>query len=147
MTNYRVSIPVGMTTKKFYCHKCGEQFGKHAKTRTVRRGDPDYKKYSRMHRIHIIDDVQVTEYDFKCPTCGNIIEYDEQCVINKIQKQLDTNLLSEADIFENREKIEKFMDRNVKVRKVISTVLALLVVALILYFQYKSGNFSFRLYF
>lgn len=51
------SIPLGMIFKKMYCHKCGE--GKAIK----------YK------------------YNYRCPMCGNIIEYKKQVVIAKIQKK------------------------------------------------------------
>ena len=86
MKNKSVSILIGMVTKKFYCHKCGERLSKHPKTRTVKPGDPDYRKHNRInHRTHMIGDVEVTEYDFQCPACGNVIEYDEQCVIGKIK--------------------------------------------------------------
>ena len=89
MKNRSVSIPIAMVTKKFYCHKCGEQLSKNSKTRTVKPEDPDYIKHNRInHRTHMIGDVEVTEYVFQCPSCGNIIEYDEQCVIGEIQKLL-----------------------------------------------------------
>ncbi len=148
MKNTSVSIPMGMVTKKFYCHKCGERLGKHSKTRTLSPGDPDYRKHNRInHRTHMIGDVEVTEYDFECPSCGNIIEYDEQCVIKKIQKQLHKSTLSEEEILNNRGKAEEMMDRNAKVFKVIFTVIALAVIGLILYSKIKSGDFSFTFYF
>ena len=148
MKNKSVSIPMGMVTKKFYCHKCGERLGKHPKTRTLSPGDPDYRKHNRInHRTHMIGDVEVTEYDFQCPACGNIIEYDEQCVIGKIQKQLDKSTLSEEEIRNNRGKAEETMDRNAKVFKVIFTITALAIIGLILYSKIKSGEFSFTFYF
>ncbi len=148
MKNKSVRIPIGMMTKKFYCHKCGEQLEKHSKTRTLSPGDPDYKKHCRLnHRTHMIGDVEVTEYDFQCPTCENIIEYDEQCVIEKIQKQLHTNTLSDGEIFNNRGKAEAEMDRNAKIFKAVFTVFALAVIGLIIYSKIKSGEFSFAFYF
>ena len=122
--------------------------GKHPKTRTLSPGDPDYRKHNRInHRTHMIGDVEVTEYDFQCPACGNIIEYDEQCVIGKIQKQLDKSTLSEEEIRNNRGKAEETMDRNAKVFKVIFTITALAIIGLILYSKIKSGEFSFTFYF
>ncbi len=148
MKNKSVSIPMGMVTKKFYCHKCGERLGKHSKTRTISPGDPDYRKHNRInHRTHMVGDVEVTEYDFQCPACGNIIEYDEQCVIRKIQKQLHKNTLSEEEILNNREKAEEAMDRNAKVFNVIFAIIALAIIGLIFYSKIKSGDFSFTFYF
>ena len=148
MKNKSVSIPMGMVTKKFYCHKCGERLGKHPKTRTVKPGDPDYRKHSRIsHRTHMIGDVEVTEYDFQCSACGNVIEYDEQRVVRKIQKQLRKNILSDEEVLNNREKVEDSMNRNAKVFKVIFSVVAVAVIGLILYSKIKSGDFSFTFYF
>ena len=148
MENKSVSIPMGMVTKKFYCHKCGERLGKHSKTRTISPGAPDYRKHNRInHRTHMIGDVEVTEYDFQCPACGNIIEYDEQCVVGKIQKRFRKNILSEEDILNNRGKVEDTMHRNAKIFKVFFTLIALAVIGLIIYSNIKSGDFSFRIYF
>ena len=147
MKNKSVSIPMGMVTKKFYCHKCGERLGKHPKTRTLSPGDPDYRKHNRINHTHMIGDVEVTDYDFKCPDCGTIIEYDEQCIIGKIQKQLRKNILSDEEILNNRGKVEDSMNRNAKIFKVIFSVVALAVIGLILYSKIKSGDFSFTFYF
>lgn len=148
MKNKSVSIPMAMVTKKFYCHKCGERLSKHPKTRTVKRGDPDYRKYNRInHKTHLIGDVEVTEYDFQCSACGNVIEYDEQCVIEKIQKQLRKNILSDEEILNNRGKAENSMDRKAKILNVIIYSVALAVIGLILYSKIKSGDFSVKFYF
>lgn len=99
MKNKSFSIPIGMVIKKFYCHKCGERLTKRANTRTVKPGESDYKKYNKIsRRTYMIGDVEVTEYDFQCPSCGNIIGYDEQCLVRKIQKRLRKNILSKDEI-------------------------------------------------
>ena len=148
MKNKSFSISMGMVTKKFYCHKCGERLGKHPKTRTLSPGDPDYRKHNRInHKTHMIGDVEVTEYDFQCSACGNVIEYDEQCVIGKIQKQLRKNILSDEEVFNNRGKVEDSINRIAKIFKVIFSVVVLAVIGLILYSKIKSGDFSFELYF
>lgn len=67
MKNRTVSIPVGMMTKKFCCCKCGERLSRKSRTWTVRPGDPDYRKHSKIGRMHVIGEVEVTEYDFQCP--------------------------------------------------------------------------------
>ncbi len=148
MNNKSSSIPVAMLTKKFYCHKCGERLSKHSKTRTVKPGDPDYREHNRInHRIHMVGEVEVTEYDFQCYGCGNIIEYDEQYVVGKIQKQLRKNVLSEEEIHNKRGKVEDTINRNARVLKAIFTVASLVIMGLIIYGKIKSGDFSFTLYF
>lgn len=59
---------------------------KHANTRTVKRGDPDYKKHSRIGRgRYVIGDIELTEYDLECMTCKTYVSYDEQCPIMMAQ--------------------------------------------------------------
>ena len=149
MKNKSTSIPVAMLTKKFYCHKCGERLTRHPKTRIVKRGDPDYKKYNHIGHTHIIGsgDVEVTEYDFQCPSCGNITEYDEQCVIEKIQKKLDKTILSEGELLDHKADAKDQINKKTKIFNIIFTAITLAVLALILYFQIKSGDFSIEFHF
>ena len=56
MTNKTSSIDVEMVTKKHYCHKCGEKLVNNPRTRVIRRGDPDYKKYSRATTTNKVSD-------------------------------------------------------------------------------------------
>ena len=148
MKNKSVSIPLSMLTKNFYCHKCGGRLVRSAKIKTLKSGDPDYRKHSKLnHRTHTVGEVEVTEYDFKCCNCGNVIEYDEQCVIEKIRKLLRKKLLSDDEIESNRGKAESIIEKKAKVFKVVFVVTAAAVVGLIFYFKFKSGDFSFNLYF
>lgn len=138
MKNKSTSIPVAMLTKKFYCHKCGERLSKHPKTRIVKRGDPDYNKYA-VDEIHPSGDIEVTEYNFQCPSCGNITKYDEQCVIEKIQKKLDKTILSEGEISEHKANAKEEIDKKAKIFNVIFTtsIICVIILALILYFAIK----------
>ena len=146
MKNKSTSIPVAMLTKKFYCHKCGERLRRHPKTRIVKRGDPDYNKYA-VDEIHPSGDIEVTEYNFQCPSCGNITEYGEQCVIEKIQKTLDKNILSEGEILDHKAAAKEQIDKKAKIFHILFIAITCAVAALILYFAIKSGNFSFTFYF
>ncbi len=92
------TINMGMVFDKFYCHKCGQQYMNNPITRTVRPGDPDYRKESRTVKGHLIGDVEVTEYNFKCPDCGNEIDYDSQCNLQQIQTLLGKNVLTDQEI-------------------------------------------------
>lgn len=124
-----ITIPFGIVFQKFYCHKCGEQLKKETKTRTVKRGDPDYRKHSRIGDMHAIGDVEVTEYAFSCPNCGHNIDYHEQSVIAKIQKQIGEKRLSEDQIIDKRPAAIAKMQRNETIWKVFVWILAILVVA------------------
>ena len=104
MKNTAISIPLGMLTKKHYCHKCGTKLEKYPKTRIVKRGDPDYHEY-RIKRMRPLGDIEVTEYDFlHCSVCENTISYREQCVIREMQKLAAKNILSDEDMQKYRQK-------------------------------------------
>ena len=147
MSNKAVSVPIGMLLKKFYCHKCGEHLKKCSKTRTVTPGDPDYREHSSINRTHMVGDIELTEYDFECPVCGNIVDYEEQRIIGKIQKRLGKKLLSEDEISDNRVNVKYKTYRNEKIKKVIFTAIFIVVFALIIYSNTKSGDCSFGFYF
>jgi len=148
MPSKAFSVPIGMLIKKFYCHKCGERLKKDPKTRTLTPGDPDYRKHGSINgRIHTFGDIELTEYDFECPFCGNIIDYEEQRIIGKIQKKLGKKLLSEDEISDNRLVVKYKMDRNSKIKKAIFTVIFIIVFALVIYRNTKSGDCSGSIYF
>ena len=124
-----ITIPFGIVFQKFYCHKCGEQLKKVTKTRTVKRGDPDYRQHSRIVGIHVVGDIQVTEYAFSCPHCGHSIDYHEQSVVAKIQKQLGERQLSDGQIEEKRPDVEAKKRKNETVWKVVCGILVILFIA------------------
>ena len=91
-------------------------------------------------------DVELTEYDFKCYSCDNVVDFDTQCVIDRIQKELHKTVLSDAEIAENQEKVKAKIKKQAKVKQIITTLFAVIIIALILYFKIKSGDFSFKVY-
>ncbi len=96
-TGKSIEIPAGMLFRKFYCHHCGERLTRKAKKRIVTPKDPDWRKHNRVGRIQLFPgDVEVTEYDFCCPACGQITTYDEQLQYNYIQKKHDTRILPQT---------------------------------------------------
>lgn len=137
-----------MLTKKYYCHKCQERLHKFAKTRTVKPEDPDYRQHNKLnHRTRMIGEVELTEYDFKCPVCQNIISFDEQEIISSIQKILAKKDLTDNEIEFNLAKAKKAKAKKEHIKKVIFIVLSLLFIAFIIYLKTSSGNISFGLYF
>ena len=79
------SIPLGMIFKKMYCHKCGERLVKNKYSRIILKGDPEYKIYKRGYFGE--GKAIQHKYNYRCPMCGNIIEYKKQVMIAKIQKK------------------------------------------------------------
>ena len=147
----QISIPTGMLLKKYYCHKCGNKLEKLSYTNTIAPGDPDYLKYSYTriggkHRF-TFGKIEHTEIrNFMCPHCNEIILYDEQKIIAKVQKQLDKHILAEFELQANREKAEASIRRNGILLKVLSGVATVVIVALALYFGTKYGIISFGFY-
>ena len=102
MANKTVSIPLGMLSRKFYCHRCGQQLLRHKSTKLYQPGDPEYKKHAVRktgNQIEfLIGSVEVTEYDFRCPQCNTFTQYKEQLVIENIQKRLGNHNLSQSEL-------------------------------------------------
>ncbi len=118
------------------------------RTRIIKRGDPDYKKHRNFgFGKRMIGNIELTEYDFKCMTCDKLIPYDEQCVIEEIQKYVGTHTLSQDNINENLEKAKATLDRKRKIQTIVSKVFGIAVTILVIYCWLKSSGFSFEIYF
>ena len=98
MKNKTYSIDAAMVTRRFYCHKCGDRLLKNARTRLLRRGDPDYRK----HNMGFIGDIELTEYNFKCWTCDRIVSCDEQYVIEKCKRSLESTFFPKRRLQKTR---------------------------------------------
>ena len=146
--NKKSIMPREMKKREFYCSYCGEKLIPYPKTRIVKRGDPDYKEHSYLGRgRRLIGDIELTEYDFKCLSCERIISYDEQCVIEEIQKHIGVHTLSQDNINENYDKATATLKKKRKIRSIISKSFGTIVLILVIYYWLKSGDFSFKLYF
>ena len=119
MKNKSASIPMGMVFGKFYCSDCGERLEKHPRKRVVRRGDPDYREHRRVGRMRMVGDIEVTEYDFKCPCCEKITSYDDQRVIAVIQKDLGKKTLSPVEMTKHAQQAEAKIERKTKITNVL----------------------------
>lgn len=141
------NIPLGMLLKKHYCRKCGAKLCKNPHTRLVSPEDDEWKQYSRIGRVHMlpVGDIEVTEYNFKCPDCQAITGYDEQVITEKIQKKLKTNTLSTADLAENRAWAANIVNRNRKIRRVIFKIISIIIIAAAVSGVIRSGKFEIRL--
>ena len=132
MINKTSSIDAEMVTKKYYCHKCGEKLVNNPRIRVIRRGDPDYKKYSRVGRTQFIGDIEHTEYDFKCCNCNRIISADEQFVISEVQKTLEKNILTEEEIIKYKNRARATIEDKRKLMSAIPMVVVVIMVIIII---------------
>ena len=146
--NERSIMPLAMKRRKFHCSCCGEKLIPYPKTRIVKRGDPDYKEHSYFGRgTRLIGDIELTEYDFKCLSCDKLISYDEQCVIEEIQKHIGAHTLTQDNINDNYEKASATLKRKRKIINIISKLFGAIATILVIYYWIKSGDFSFKFYF
>ena len=133
MKNKSYSIDMAMVTRKFYCRKCGERLVKNPRTRLIRRGDPEYKKHSKIAGMHVIGDGEVTEYDVKCLSGDTVIESDEQYIVEKIQKKLGKSIISEAEYSENQEEARATIERKRRItEKTVKIFTVILIVTVFL---------------
>ena len=147
MKSSSYSIDMAMVTRRFYCRKCGERLVKNPRTRLIRRGDPDYKKHSRIGRMHVIGDIEHTEYDFKCLSCDTVIECDEQYVVEKIQKRLGKTIISEAEYAENHIEARAYFERKKKIIEKTVKIATVILIVLVFCLSIKKGNFDIEFFF
>lgn len=125
-------MPNEMKKRKFYCHRCGNQLIPHPQTRTIKRGDPDYKRYRSVGRLHLIGDITLTEYGFRCTSCDALTSYDTQCVVEELQKSMGTLLLSQETVDEREEKVKAEFVRATKKDAVIGKVVQAVTILLLI---------------
>ncbi len=132
MKSKSVSIPFGMTFKKYYCSKCGTRLEKEKIHRVVTKDDRDYYQYHE-YGTFPQRDYDVYSYQFKCPTCGTRISFDEQCIIEKIQKKCGHFVLSPAEINENYKTSREANNKRISVRTVLFPIIFNLIAFTLFY--------------
>ena len=146
--NKKSIMPRAMKKRNFYCSCCGEKLIPYPKTRIVKRGDPDHKEHSYFGQgKRLIGDIELTEYDFKCLSCEKFTSFDEQCVIEEIQKYVGSHILSQDNINENFEKATATLNQKRRIKAIISKLFGLTITILVIYYCLKSGGFSFKVLF
>lgn len=124
------SIPYGMVFKKYYCSHCGSKLIKSKTHRVVSKDDKDYYQYHEIGH-YPKHDYDVYSYEFKCINCNKKISYNEQCVIERIQKKKHKIILSRNEIKENyKEEQLKDNKRILTTNILIPTIMLVLVFAL-----------------
>ena len=148
MKNRTSKLDLAMVTRKFYCHKCGDRLARNARTRTIKRGDPDYREHSSFGTKRVIGDIELTEYDFKCWTCNRIINPDEQYVIERMQKMLGKHILTDEEFAENEEKARVAIVKKRKTTDIVVKAVSITVALLVLFLWIiTKGGADFTFYF
>ena len=122
MNGKSYSIPFGMVFKKYYCSKCGSKLEKEKTHRVVTKDDKDYYQYHDFGKFPQRD-YDVYEYRFKCPSCQSRISFNEQCVVERIQKKYHREVLSSKEIEENYEECKQKNDKRVLWRNILISII------------------------
>lgn len=144
--NYVNIMPKEMRKKAFFCSACGEKLIPSPRVRILTRGDPEYKKHKRVAKVHMIGDIELTEYDFKCSVCDRIITFKEQLVTERIQKGLGKLILSEEELEENAASAKAAIEKRDRLFKLIDRIIALAALSIAIYFYIRSEDCSIRFY-
>lgn len=112
-----------MLVKRYYCSKCGAGLQKEKTHRVVTKDDVDYYIYQDFDKFPRRNH-DVYEYRFKCPSCQSRISFEEQCIINKIQKSNRSIILSPIEIRKHRSEYKKY---NIK-RAIISELITIILI-------------------
>ena len=137
--NYYKEIDVGMLFGKFYCRRCGEHLKRSGSTRTVKRGDPEYRYVRRFGRTRMIGDVQYTTYRFRCYGCDESIELDEQRLVKRVQKRLGKRILTDEEYGALRSDAVRAEARKRSAIDVIVKAAFIAIVIAVGYFSVKYG--------
>ena len=130
MKGKNYTIPFGMIFKKYCCSKCGEKLEKEKTHRVVTEDDKDYYQYHD-YRKFPRDDIDVYDHRWKCPSCGARISFDEQCIIERIQKKCGQSVLSRDDIKEFYTECKEKNAKRVLLRNICVAVIACFVSVLL----------------
>jgi Zn finger protein HypA/HybF involved in hydrogenase expression len=115
-----------MVFKKYYCSKCGAKLEKEKTHRVVTKYDWDYYQYHD-HGTFPRRDYDVYSYRFKCPSCESRISFDEQCIIEKIQKKHKNIILSPDEMKENYELSKEANNKRILICNVLIPVIFYLI--------------------
>lgn len=121
MNGKSYQMPVGMRFKKFYCAKCATKLEREQTHRVVTEADKDYFRYQSYNRFPRVN-FDVYHYRFRCPGCEARNTYEDQCVLDGIQKRCGHWILTPDEIRENYEAGKKARAQHVLLTSVLVAV-------------------------
>ena len=137
--NINWSIPWRMVFKRYYCSKCGSRLKREKTHRIVTKDDIDYFKYHEYNTFPRRDH-DVYEYRFKCPSCESRMSFEEQCIVDRIQKVNRRKLLSDIEIKKNYDECKKFIKRKAIFYEILIILLAIFIVGIFCFLSKDSDN-------
>lgn len=116
-----------MVLKKYHCAKCGAKLEKERTHRVVTKNDRDYHRYHSFGKFPRRD-YDVYDYRFQCPECGARISFDEQCIIERIQKKQGHTVLSSSEIKSNYTENKERHRKRVLLKSILSPIAIMLII-------------------
>ena len=71
-----------------YCCVCASKLKKHKVNNTYKKGEDGYQNHILGHATIGMDKIEKVNFVYKCPNCGNMLTYEKQLEISKIQKKI-----------------------------------------------------------
>lgn len=126
------TLPFGMAVKKYYCSKCGTILEKEKTHRVVTKDDKDYFRYHDYGSFPRRD-YDVYDHRFKCPECRARFTYEEQCIIEIIQKKQGYVVLTASEIKSNYAEAKERSDKQILLKNILLPVVFALAAFVIFY--------------
>ena len=101
-TGFRIEVPIGMIFKKMKCYCCGTKLVKEKLSNIYIKKENGYSPdvYFRASHYPIgMDKLKRVVYIYRCPNCKQTFTYDEQKMINKIQRKKKKIILEKEDFY------------------------------------------------
>ena len=138
MKGKSITIPLGMIIKKHYCCNCGSKLCRNKTHRVVTKDDKDYYSYAEYGNFPRYD-YDVYSYEFTCNVCKRNISYNEQRVLERIQKKFRKKILT-SDEIENRYLLEKQKHLKCMLIRRLLFISFVISIFIILYFLFATDK-------
>lgn len=127
------SIPVGMVLKPCYCSKCGAKLQKEKTHRVVTKEDRDYYQYHKYGTLPQRD-YNVYDHRWKCPSCQSGISFDEQRIIDRIQRKKHSKVLLPSEIKEHYKECKRIAHNRVLAGNIVLSLVVEALICILFYF-------------
>ena len=139
-------FPKGNPFKAHRCHNCGGKLTQKYSTRTITPDNPEYdSRVSFGERFRYPKrNITVTDRFYICKDCGADISYDDQVLVEYVQKSAMRHRLSDEEITRELEDAKRWKKKRDRIIKLVKNVIWL---AFILFVLLNGGKIGFRFYF
>lgn len=141
MNGKSTSIPSAMIFKRHYCVHCGARLQREKTHRVVTEDDRDYFQYHERGRYPRCD-YDVYGYRFRCPACETRFTFEQQCVMERLQKKHRRRVLASYEIRETYEEYQHVYHQNQLIQSIVASILFGAIIGLIWFFTSEDKSAS-----